>query len=316
MAAERLDFNRAVEWLGGAQAVDLDVAAERAREREAKRRADEAKAVRYRERERERLWKWWRGSLPWPGTPVEDYLRLRLGSLAPYFPPGPCLPLCVRCLPDAPLFADGREVEPVLLHRGPAMIAAIVGADGKFAGLHLTWIDLNEPKGKLAMSDPATGETVPAKKVRGSKSAGHIDLTRCQAPRRLILGEGIEKVAAVQLAMARAGRDLRATAFWTAIDLGNLGGKALNSVPHPTRKNAGRAQRVPGPQPDLAAPAIMIPESVDELVLLGDSTSDRFLTECALARATERYARPGRIVRTVWPPAGVDFDDVLIRGAA
>jgi hypothetical protein len=131
----------------------------------------------------------------------------------------------------------------------------------------------------------------------------------------MIIGEGLEKVAAVQIAMRRAGRDLCETEFLTSIDLGNLGGAALQTARHPTLLDAaGRARRVPGPEPDLSTPAIVIPDSVDELILLGDSTSDRFLTECALARATKRYSRPGRAVRTVWSPAGADFDDVLVRG--
>jgi hypothetical protein len=303
-AVERLDFNSAVAWLGGAQVIDPAVAAERERERAHKRAKREATEAAYRERERRRMWEWWNRARHWQGTVVESYMRLRLGALPD---------IRVRCLDDAPLFADGSEFDPVVLHRGPAMAAPIIGVAAKFAGLHLTWIDLNQPKGKLVLRDPETGNLVPSKKVRGTKTGGHIVLSPASPARRMIIGEGIEKVAAVQIAMRQAGRDLRETEFRTSVDLGNLGGAHLETVRHPTLKDAaGRARRVPGPDPDLSALAIVIPDSVDELVLLGDSTSDRFLTECALARATKRYSKPGRTMRTAWSPAGMDFDERLI----
>jgi hypothetical protein len=91
-----------------------------------------------------------------------------------------------------------------------------------------------------------------------------------------------------------------------------MAGKSAEPVRHPTWKDGrGRTRRVPGPKPDLAAPSIIIPESVDDLVLLGDGDSDRFLTQCALARATARYSRAGRVVRTAWAPDGMDFNDIV-----
>jgi hypothetical protein len=96
------------------------------------------------------------------------------------------------------------------------------------------------------------------------------------------------------------------------MNLGNLGGKHAGLVPHPSLTTpSGRVARVPGPDPDPTAPAIEIPDSVERLVLLGDSTSDRFSTECVIARAAARYRRPGRDVVAAWPPAGKDFDDML-----
>jgi polyphosphate kinase len=38
------------------------------------------------------------------------------------------------------------------------MVAPIVRADGKFSGLHFTWIDLTQPSGKASIADPETGE--------------------------------------------------------------------------------------------------------------------------------------------------------------
>ena len=55
----------------------------------------------------------------------------------------------------------------------------------------------------------------------------------------------------------------------------------------------------------------MIPDSVIELILLGDGDSDPFTTQMALARGAARYARPGLSVRVAMAPQGRDFNDVL-----
>ncbi len=66
--------------------------------------------------------------------------------------------------------------------------------------------------------------------------------------------------------------------------------------PHPTmRDRANRPTRVPGSTP--AGQGIPIPESVAEIVILGDGDSDPFLTSHALARASLRWAAPGRVIR-------------------
>jgi hypothetical protein len=194
------------------------------------------------------------------------------------------------------------------------MVAPIIRADGKFSGLHFTWIDLDQASGKASITDPETGEPLPAKKVRGSKNGGTIPLVTAAPMTRLIIGEGIETVLSAWLALHEAGRDLGTTAFWSAVDLGNLGGKAAGTITNPELVDArGRARRMPGPEPDLASPAIM-PDSVEDVVLLGDGDSDRVLTECALRRAAARWGNERRWVRVAWAPVGCDFNDVL-RGA-
>src|SRR5690606_36500822 len=104
----------------------------------------------------------------------------------------------------------GREPHPRradkdqarVIHRGPAMLAAIVGPDGAFSGLHITWIDLAQPKGKALIIDPDTGEELASKKVRGLKKGGRIELIRSASPHTLVLGEGIETVLSVWTALA------------------------------------------------------------------------------------------------------------------
>jgi hypothetical protein len=203
------------------------------------------------------------------------------------------------------------------------MLAPIVDAKGKFRALHTTWLDLNRPNGKALIKDPETGDELPAKKVRGSKAGNAIHLVHAtERPHTLFIGEGIETVLSVWLAL-RMDRERNNDAlgmvnmiFWSAVDLGNIGGRAAETVPHPARKTAGgRVQRVPGPEPDMASPAIAIPDSVTDLVLLGDGDSDRFTTQCALARAARRYAAPGRTVRVAWAPDGEDFNDELRKAA-
>ncbi|HEY4776013.1 MAG TPA: hypothetical protein VIH40_14475, partial [Xanthobacteraceae bacterium] len=212
-------------------------------------------------------------------------------------------PACRFYVPDRP--------RARLVHSGPALLGQIQRA-GHFIGAHMTFLDLAQPKGKARIVDPKTGALQPAKKVRGSMKGGHVELVHVDAPRALVLGEGKEKVLAVWTALHEGGRDLTATAFWSAMNLGNLGGKHAGLLPHPTLKTeSGRVRRVPGSLPDLTAPAIEIPPSVSRLVLLGDSTSDRFSTQCVLARAAKRYARPGLEVVAAWAPDGQDFDDLL-----
>ncbi|HGW6361815.1 TPA: CHC2 zinc finger domain-containing protein [Escherichia coli] len=235
-----------------------------------------------RNRERDRLIAFWKEASPWPGTLVEKYLAWR-GLVVPDN-------ARLRCHPALAYLADGREVTECL-HRGPAMLAPIQGTNG---GLHMTW---------LAADGAGKADLSPAKKVRGSKAGGYIDLGGVVDGDRLVAGEGIETVLAGYTALVRARRNsLSRTMFRAGIDLGNLAGKALSTVPHPTLKTArGQAQRVPGPEPDLESPAMPVPDHVTELVLLGDGDSDPFLTRNAMERARARHMRPGLTVRVIFP---------------
>ena len=202
---EHLDFLGAVEWLGGARCFERAGTPQRELARQQgrlgrARQASEFQDRERRQRERRALFAVWRRALPVRGTPVEDYLHLRKLEL----PPAARL----RGAADMPFYVSG---EPV--HRGWAMLAAIVGPDGRFCGLHITWIDLNDPKGQARVVDPETKALLPAKKVRGSKVGGVIEVAPVAMPERLIMGEGIETVASVWVEFKRVGRDLSTTAF-------------------------------------------------------------------------------------------------------
>jgi Zn-finger nucleic acid-binding protein len=295
-------FLEAVEWLGGTKEIDVDRARELDETRKRKEAQREKESNHFRDRERRTLWDIWLHAEPIAGTYADSYLQLR-GIKAQKG-------VRLKHVPDMPYFVQRGHSDPIVVHRGPAMIAPIIRPDGHFGGLHFTYIDVNAPKGKLQLEDPETHEILPTKKSRGSKKDGHIDLIPIKDQRKLIIGEGIEKVLAVWLALS--GRDLSTTAFRTSVDLGNLGGRAAESITHPTLKtDKGRPQRVPGPIPDLSTPGIPIPESVDSVIILGDSTSDRLTTECAIARAERRWRKEGRSICVAWSPDGEDFDDLL-----
>lgn len=281
-----------------------------------KARRDEVTAARFREYERERLFALWQAALPIEGSPVAAYHAAR--RIAPL--PGAHL----RYAPAHEMFGERpedarKDAPPPVIHAGPARLAAILGPDGRFSGLHATWIDPDRPGRKAEIVDPLTGEVAPAKKVRGHKVGGRVMLGGAATPRALVLGEGFETVLSVAAALQAARRDLSAVAFWSSVDLGNLGGRSLATVEHPTLTIAcgrgTRPKRVPGPEPDPTAVAIPIPETVTRLMLLGDADSDPFTTRAALARAAARFARPGRIVRVAWADAGADFNDMLCRAA-
>lgn len=316
MKAEGCDFKAAIERLGGRRMIDVVTAKQLFEEREQKRRDREKAAAGYREAERQRLFKMWLAAQPIQGTPASQYLSDR-GLWLPKISPS------LRYLPAAPYW-HGETVDaagkssPRMIHVGPAMCAAFIRPDGKFGGLHLTWLSAGDLPGKAEITDPDTGEILNSKKMRGSKTSAHIDIARASEghARRLIIGEGIETVLAVWTAHQAACRPIGDTAFWAAGDLGNMAGRAAESVRHPTLKRPnGYPHRIPGPMPDPDDSGLSIPNSVEELVLLGDGDSEPVLTEYAMTRAARRYAKNGRTVRIAFAPTGFDFNDVL-QGAA
>lgn len=303
---EGLDFRGAVDRLGGT-AHESEASRARREAVQSQRRERQARdAERFREAERRRVHKTWAAGVPIrEGSPVAAYLAARRIEVPPR--------AHLRMIGDAALYGpNGADGRPMVLHRGPAMLAAVIGPDGRFGALHTTWVDPAAPGRKIEVADPETGELAPAKKVRGSKKAGRIELVRVADPLRLFIGEGIETVLSVWMALRQLGSgQLDRAAFWTSVDLGNLGGPAAETVPHPTDKTPhGRPKRIPGPVPDWSEPAIPIPETVREVVLLGDGDSDPFLTRMTLQRAAARWASPGRRIWAAMAPSGADFNDM------
>lgn len=293
-----LDFARAVEMLTG------EIQAGPARQ------AAPDKSDAYRMKARKRAYDIWRSARP-PGDLVAAYLSAR-GLPKPRWH--------MRSIREMPRLAywhwhqDGQAFRVV--HEGPAMVAAIVGPDGNFIGLHRTWLDFAAPKGKAEIFDPDTGEQLDVKKVMGSQRGGRIVLRDNDTTPALDIAEGIETLIAFDHLQGEPHR-----ALWCAINLDNLAGKATGTVAHPTRKLTNklgqvRAARVPGPTPDMAdANCLAIPDRFTDVRIAGDSDSDGFATSCAIRRAEARHAHPGRLLRAVWAPADLDWDDVA-RNAA
>ncbi|WP_035968745.1 CHC2 zinc finger domain-containing protein [Bradyrhizobium sp. WSM1417] len=320
---EGCDFRAAIEKLGGRTAIDAARAKELFEERERKRLAREKTSADYREAERKRLFRTWKGALPIHDTVAARYLEGR-GLALPDHCPG------LRFMPTMSYWHGetiderGRKA-PRQIYAGPAMCGAFIRPDGKFGGLHLTWLnvatspdDVTAPAPvKAEILDPDSGEVLNSKKMRGSKTGAYIAIVMHDAPRRLVIGEGIETVLSVWTAMHQAGRPLDDMAFWAAGDLGNLAGRANKTVNHPTLKRPnGQPQKVPDRFPDLDDLGLSIPDSVEELILLGDGDSEKVLTENAMERAARRYARQGRVIRIAFAPSGLDFNDLLKAEAA
>ncbi|WP_036262743.1 DUF7146 domain-containing protein [Methylocapsa aurea] len=290
-----------------------------------RREQDDAdSARRFRERERRAAWQLWTAAAPIAGTPAEAYLSLR-GVEAP---PGARL----RFHPAAPLWDRPKDQGGKIIHSGAAILAAIEGANGKFSGVQRLWIDLDQPKGKALIVHPETGEILPAKKTRGSVKGGSILLVKGgfdsdfpgdrAGVRRLFLGEGIETVLSVFCALkASRSKLLQGAEFRTSIDLGNLAGKAVARVRHPTRTQTDRLGRVrpvfvPNSEPkdDPDFPLIPIAESVEDLWLLGDGDSEPVFTRLALERAGKRFSRahPHLMIRLSMAKPGADFNDMWL----
>src|SRR5699024_1198149 len=106
----------------------------------------------------------WSAAVEAEGTPVRDYLTRR--GITPALLPE--LPASIRYQPDARYMhpAKDRPREWNLLHSGPAMVAAVTDARGYVTAVHRTWIDLDQPSGKLVLADPQQPDRkLPSKKV-------------------------------------------------------------------------------------------------------------------------------------------------------
>lgn len=211
---------------------------------------------------------------------------------------------------------DGQDTpRRFVLFSGPALVLPISGPSGAVQGVHMTWLDTLRHGKKKPITCPQTGEALTARKMRGSKRGAYLDLITPAQFDRVVIGEGWETTLTVALAELRHKPELFArTSYRAAISLQHLGGKAAETVAHPELKNkAGRAVRVPGPVPDMSdSTALELPDHVTDVLLLGDSDSDRFTAMQVHTRARARWSRPGRRLASAWAPEGQDFNDMLM----
>ncbi len=316
------DFLRAVEEINGCgppqgqggAAIDLDAikAREEERQRDAAQKAREAET--WRNDEINRAAVIWKEGRPIDGTAAQAYLALRAIRAAA----GSRL----RFQPKLAFWhrAKGWD-KPRIIHEGPAMLARIDDSDHHFRGVHITYIDLAGPKGKLQLADPVSGDGLDAKKIRGSPKGCHIHLFgNPHGAAELKIGEGIETTLSVLNEMQDAGLDLADQLFWAGINLGNLGGPAVETVRHPSLtmtdvRGRVRAIKVRGPQPAWPHdhPILMPPAQIADVLLLGDGDSDRFATEQDLRRAAALWTSDARRVRHCF--AEEDFNAMRMKAS-
>lgn len=295
-----MDFLTALEWLVGPRQ-ELTPA----QRQEQRRRADEAERKRreYERKARENSIRSardiWFAAKPAEDGPVRDYLARRGISrrLLPILPP------------SLRFEAEARYVIPVegernrwqTLHIGPAMVAAVVDAQGRVTAVHRTWIDLEQPKGKVVLPDPRKpGETLPAKKVLGSKKGGAIRLSSPKGAEIMVMGEGLETTATALVAHPYD----QPAAYWCGVDLGNMSGLRMKG---PGLKFAGL--------PDMTDDEAWVPPAwVRRLIFIQDGDSDPRTTRAKLLSGLRRAMarRPGLTAAIVHPGEGIDMNDLLM----
>lgn len=290
------DYGAAVDWLLGE--IDLGLTPEEIARREAlaeadrKRRAREAETFRARAIRAAR--RTWEAAKPATGTPAQAYLAGR-GIVLDVMPP------TLRYLPEHPYIKQVGG-QPVAMHKGPAMIAAVQDAAGKVMAVHQTWIDPDRPGQKAKIT--FEGEPQAAKLVRGSKKGGAIRLSSSRGCDTLVMGEGIETTLSALVAdvFPRA-------AYWAGVDLGNMAG-----LMRPATREERRAGTRHSGQPDMSDDDAFVPPAwVRRLVFIqdGDSAPDatRAKLEAGLRRAMAK--RPGLVAQIVHAGPGKDLNDVL-----
>jgi hypothetical protein len=275
MKTESVEFTRACEIVTGrsaSQPVD-EAAAARARARndeEARKRADEE--LRYREQARKGAYGIWRRAQAVNWGTLE-------GDVVGY------LDQCRRIAPAGLMGVQLREIANhpwterqgslrVTVHGGPAMIAAVTRPDGTFGAVHQTWLDIEQPNGKVVLPPAADGSERPSKKVLGVKKGGAIRLFTPEGARRIVMGEGIETTLT-----ALAFNHEAETAYWAGVDLGNMAGRAARA------ESGGQIWD----QPDLDdRDCFLPPEWCEELVYLCDSDEASTHTEEKVIRGLRR----------------------------
>lgn len=180
----------------------------------------------------------------------------------------------------------------------PAMVAAIRNVDGDIIGAHRTYLD---PEGPRRLPPPGDASRNATKKVLGKAKGGMIWLSRPGPV--LLVGEGIET--------SRSGYELGFggddPAVASAVSLGNLAGSSTGSLPHPSIKR----RTIPNGEPDPERPGAILPDGVEEIIILGDGDSDRPMTLGFLLTAGRRWKAEGRKVFYAVAPESGDWNDVL-----
>jgi len=327
MDQQGMTFVEAVRVLESETGLDDPASAEKARadiERARKMRAEEE--ARKEAKDLDRAKATWKDARSPEQSAVSLYLGWR-GLDLPKVSPLKCHP----SLPYWHLRKGSKDYE--ILGRYPAMLAAIQGPDGRFIGLHRTYLSL-ENGGKAKIPDPDNpGEFLKPKKMQGNVMGGAIRLT-APAP-FMAIAEGIENA----LTALKAKPDL---SVWVAGSLGNICGRGegkgalrdpdvsqdiLDQWSKAVLDNGGPlppdhplawvkphvSRYLPSEVPDLRSKAIVLPDMVRDVLILADNDGkDPDEVKSKIKRACNRFTKEGRRVRVAWPDAGKDFNDMLM----
>lgn len=290
-----LSFLAALDWLcGPVQELTPQQRAAREKEAEKHRRERESEAEHYRKQALLKAKNIWLDCLEPEDTEAREYL-VRRGIPKHLFP----FPKSIRFHPALPYW-HGQGHSYIQIHKGPAMVAAVQGPDNRFRAVHQTWIDLDQPKGKVLLPNPnEPGKFLPSKKVDGIKKGGAIRLReRPLSGDTLIMAEGIETTLSAFVA------DTTGAAFWCGVDLGNMSGQRM----------LGKGQKFAG-IPDMTDDeAFVPPEWVREMIYIQDGDSEPRLTKAKLLAGCRRamVKRSGLSARIVPVPEGKDLNDILM----
>lgn len=292
------DFPAALSWVAGERPVEIDPEELRRRRERAAAQAEKqaARAERERQRSIAAARTIWCEGLSAEDSPVRGYMELRGISRALL----PELPRALRFHPALPYMVPGdRAGEWVEVHRGPAMLAAVMSPRDAVAGVHRTWIDLDRPKGKARITHK--GEDLAAKKTLGSIKGGAIRLQLRPPARLMVMGEGIETTLTACVADDRPH-----TAFWAGVSLGNMAGRRILR---------GTGMKYAG-VPDLTDETAFIPPPwVEHLVFIQDGDSEPRATRAQLVAGLRRARAmvPGVArISIVHAGEGRDLNDILI----
>ncbi|WP_196258583.1 DUF7146 domain-containing protein [Pelagibacterium limicola] len=309
MKTQNVDFRRACEIVTGRSAdepVDPERAERLKADAEAEKARREKEAAEYRERairagraiwDRSKATEWRHRH------PVFDYFAMRGIDCAAILANAPGALAALRFAPDL-AWTEKRGREWVTITHADAMAAGIQFPDGSFAGVHRTWFDFTQPKGRLVLPDDDSGRPRATKKVLGTQRGCAIRLYTPKGARRIVGGEGIETTMSVFCHAFEPD-----TAYWALINLGNMHGKAL-------RDGAGKQVH---DQPDMEdSDGFLPPEWCDELVYLADAESEGSHLHDKLVRGLRRAMRlkPGRRGKIVPAPGpDLDFNDLAMQMA-
>lgn len=308
MHVEELDFKTALERITGRKAadpVDPEEQARRSKELMDKKR-QQAKVERHKRQQAQQraIRILHRASLPTPDGPVSRYLRIRgLDRLATAIDQGRSKLRIGEILNYERRVQVGKGANAPweIVWTGPVMVAAIRQPDAKALGVHLTFIDLDRPKGKAHMVDPNDGKALKAKIMMGSQKQGAIRLFTPTQSKGIVMGEGIETtLTAMQEAF------MPGYAYWAGCSLDNMAGGVLVDAEKKRHMDL----------PDLDKPAFVPPDWCQELIFLRDGDSDSTATENKLVRGARRALalRPGLKARIADAMPGKDFNDMLVEG--